>query len=310
MKRFLIIVISLFVLNLSPAYAGDKITIASWNIQNFGKTKAINEETMALIATVLSQFDLIAVQEISNLYEKSDIGCPRNENSCPGHKNCGLLLNALKKNLAGKDNKDYGFIFSPQVNDERYLFIYDRKKIRAMDSGKLVLDEGDAPDMAVCDSRSKGAILRQPFYVTFKAGDFDFTLVTAHTSPGRNIAELQALSSFYRRIQNMDSGQNDVILLGDLNADCRYLPEKSHIDFKKPEFTWIIDNAQDTTIKTSTNCAYDRIVFTEATAEDYANSSGVFRFDEYYGLSKKTALTISDHYPVWAEFYTDKDTDH
>lgn len=219
------ILLPCIVLPLSAAWAENAITIASWNIRDFGKSKAENEAKTAIIATILSRYDIIAVQEISNLHEKSDSGCPRNENSCPGHKQCGLIEKSLRRALAGNADRDYKFIFSPYVKDERYLFIYDANKVQALDSGALVTDYGDDPNVPICDSASGGDMVRQPFYVSFKAGDFDFTLVTAHTKPDRNLVELQALELYYRVIQGLDTGQNDVILLGDLNADCDYLSQ-------------------------------------------------------------------------------------
>lgn len=50
---------------------------------------------------------------------------------------------------------------------------------------------------------------------------------------------------------------------------------------------------------------------------DYTGNSGVFKFGDYYDVSgcEGTATTagteeaVSDHYPVWCEYYTDKDTD-
>ena len=304
-----IIVLVLLLLLTSPSFAAEKITIASWNIQNFGKSKVESDSKIAIIAEVLSRYDIIAVQEISNVYEKSDEGCPRNENSCPGHKSCDLIQNALKKHLSQKSNKDYAFIFSPHVKDERYLFIYDKKKIEAITEGDLVIDKGDSPNIPICDAKSKGDMVRQPFYVTFMAGDFTFTLVTAHTSPDRNIAELEALEQYYRDVQNKDSENKDVILLGDLNAACKYLPKNKSIALKKPKYTWVMADTDDSTIRKTTTCAYDRIIFTKATKEDYTGEHGVFRFDEELGITNSTALKISDHYPVWAEFYTDKDTD-
>lgn len=309
LKKTSVLLFFFLLLSISAASAAGTIKIASWNIQNFGETKANNDAKMALIATILSQFDIIAVQEISNIYETSDTGCPRNEDACPGNKNCDLLRNALRKHLKCFEGRAYDFMFSPQVKDERYLFIYDKNKITVLVSGQLVVDQGDDPDVPICDANSKGDMARQPFFATFKAGDFDFTLVTAHTSPSRNLAELKALNLYYSVIQNMDPKQNDVILLGDLNADCVYLSPTEEIDLRKPEFTWVIDNEQDTTVKDSTDCAYDRIIFTDATKEDYTGKWGVFRFDEVYDLGKQTALKLSDHYPVWAEFYTNKDTD-
>ena len=43
--------------------------------------------------------------------------------------------------------------------------------------------------------------------------------------------------------------------------------------------------------------------------EDYAENYDVFNFYAKYNISQSLAEDVSDHYPVWAEFYTDKDTD-
>ncbi len=43
--------------------------------------------------------------------------------------------------------------------------------------------------------------------------------------------------------------------------------------------------------------------------EDYADKAGVDRFDETHSLTAKETKKVSDHYPVWATFYTGKDTD-
>ncbi|MDP3014187.1 MAG: hypothetical protein Q8M92_08110, partial [Candidatus Subteraquimicrobiales bacterium] len=62
-----IIVLVLLLLLTSTSLAAEKITIASWNIQNFGKSKAESESKMSIITEVLSRYDIIAVQEISNV---------------------------------------------------------------------------------------------------------------------------------------------------------------------------------------------------------------------------------------------------
>ena len=129
--------------------------------------------------------------------------------------------------------------------------------------------------------------MRQPFYVTFMAGDFTFTLVTAHTSPDRNSTELEALEQYYRSIQNKDSENKDVILLGDLNAACKYLPKNKSIALKKPKYTWVMADTDDSTIRKTTTCAYDRIIFTKTTKEDFTGQYGVFRFDEELGITKE-----------------------
>ena len=95
--------------------------------------------------------------------------------------------------------------------------------------------------------------------------------------------------------------------MGDLNADGSYFNENSTSDMSGPEYIWIIDNSLDTTTK-STDYTYDRIVLTDAS--DYTNDSGVFRFDTEYRLNYNETVAVSDHYPVYAEFWIDRDNDN
>lgn len=59
----------------------------------------------------------------------------------------------------------------------------------------------------------------------------------------------------------------------------------------------------------STRCAYDDIIITDACKEDVAGEAQVFRFDQEYGLTHEQAVKVSDHFPVWARFFTHRDTD-
>ncbi|MDR1411347.1 MAG: endonuclease, partial [Spirochaetaceae bacterium] len=56
---------------------------------------------------------------------------------------------------------------------------------------------------------------------------------------------------------------------------------------------------------------YDRFIITSEAAEDFTGNFGVIRFDEIYDFERMGIVprAVSDHYPVWAEFYTDRDTD-
>ena len=53
------------------------------------------------------------------------------------------------------------------------------------------------------------------------------------------------------------------VVLGDLNADCSYANYDERMaanDYLtiNTTYTWVIDDDADTTVKTSTDCAYDR----------------------------------------------------
>jgi hypothetical protein len=48
-----------------------------------------------------------------------------------------------------------------------------------------------------------------------------------------------------------------------------------------------------------------------AAADDFAGEKGVFRFDQLYDFHALhiKPKAVSDHYPIWAKFYTNKDRD-
>ena len=53
----------------------------------------------------------------------------------------------------------------------------------------------------------------------------------------------------------------NLIFMGDFNAGCSYVPKKAWKDIRlrmDPKFVWLIGDQEDTTVKKSTNCAYDR----------------------------------------------------
>ena len=82
-----------------------------------------------------------------------------------------------------------------------------------------------------------------------------------HTKPSDTVQELNALVDVYDELVDVFDTTNGVIL-GDMNADCRYLSQKN---FEKLDlvtdtrFTWLIDSTVDTTTS-ATDCSYDRCV--------------------------------------------------
>ena len=90
----------------------------------------------------------------------------------------------------------------------------------------------------------------------------------------------------------------DMIILGDLNADCDYLKPSDVIGSRAPDYIWVVNDDSDTTIA-GADCAYDRFIFKNATSEDFTGNSGIY---------KDIADDVSDHYLIWAEFWTGKDS--
>jgi hypothetical protein len=180
---------------------------------------------------------------------------------------------------------------------EQYWVIYDTTKF-------TVLGVEPWPD-------GEDKFERNPLGVFFRTtGSFDFILINNHLQPAGAEAEIRALPEvigYYQEVWN----EPDVIVLGDFNADGQYYDEGLLTAvFPPPDYKIIIPNELDTTVAASDN-TYDRIVITASLLEDYNDNYGVIRFDEIYDFSQYTAepRAVSDHYPVWAEFVINRDTD-
>ena len=251
--------------------SGENITIAAFNIQVFGKSKASKEDVMDILARSAANFDIIAVQEIRD--------------------SSGESLPKLVERINALDGPDYEYTVGPRLgrtsSKEQYAYIY-REEIELLGNSTF----NDSDDL----------FHREPYMARFRTGDFDFVLITLHSDPDETPQELDSLplALDYARERYEE---DDFILLGDMNADCNYLKEGEDISLRNGSFIWLVGDDADTTVK-STDCAYDRIIILNSTLDEYSGIFGIFRFDEEYGLNQSMAESVSDHYPVWATFIT------
>ena len=136
------------------------------------------------------------------------------------------------------------------------------------------------------------------------------SLVDIHTKPEEAKNEIMNLPSVMEFASEY-YGEEDVICLGDFNADGSYFNEEEYtMIFPEQKYIWIIPNEADTNVAKS-NMTYDRIVATRSMAEDFLSEWGIYKFDEVdieESFSLR-ALDVSDHYPVWANFSTLLDTE-
>nr|XP_005899055.1 PREDICTED: deoxyribonuclease gamma isoform X2 [Bos mutus] len=146
---------------------------------------------------------------------------------------------------------------------------------------------------------------REPFVVWFQSpytAVKDFVIVPLHTTPETSVREIDELANVYTDVKRRWNAEN-FIFMGDFNAGCSYVPKKAWKDIRlrtDPKFVWLIGDQEDTTVKKSTNCAYDRIVLRGQNIVNSVvpQSNLVFDFQKAYRLSESKALDVSDHFPV------------
>jgi endonuclease/exonuclease/phosphatase family metal-dependent hydrolase len=263
-----------------PIESNGNFKIANFNIQVFGISKAGKENVMNRLAEIISFFDIVSIQEIRDISETAI-------------EDLEVKVDSL--------GIDYEYVLGPRLgrtsSKEQYAYMYRT-------------DTVDVESFYTFDD-SADIFHREPLIAKFKLknGNFDFVLITIHVDPDEATEEINQLPTAIVDAQNHFPSELDFILLGDLNADCSYFDEDDvTIGLKDLKYTWLIDNTMDTNLASS-ECTYDRIIILDDSKEDYTGTSGVFLFDEYFGLSYDEALDISDHYPVWSEFYINNDTD-
>ncbi|MCA9122307.1 MAG: endonuclease/exonuclease/phosphatase family protein [Planctomycetales bacterium] len=256
-----------------PAFQPDDvIKIATFNIQVFGQSKLSKPKVMAILARLVREFDVIAVQEIRS--QDQDV-MPR-------------FIEII--NAAGRS---YDFVIGPRIGDtsskEQYAYIFDRQTIEV---DRTFLYTVNDPD---------NLLHREPLVGWFRARGpsvdeaFTFTLVNVHTDPDIVATEMSVMDDVYRVVRDDGRDEDDVIILGDFNADSEHLGELGQIS----GITWAISGLPTNVRRTE---QYDNIIFHRDATKEFVGRSGVVDFMRDYNLSTEEALEVSDHLPVWAEF--------
>jgi len=236
---------------------------------------------MAVLSKTIRNFDIVAVQEIRDASQTA--------------------LPALKNSVNDMAGPKYDFVVSDRLgrttSKEQYAYFFNTQTMQQIGNPYTYPDSNDL-------------FQREPYVSEFKArnGNFDFVLMTIHTDPDTATQEINDLPAVVENAKGRYQGEGDFIILGDLNADCDYFNENSQSPLRSSDYLWVINNSIDTTTK-STACTYDRIIATSQAKDDFTGNSGVFRFDEAYNLTYDMTISVSDHYPVYAEFWNNKDTD-
>lgn len=220
------------------------ISIASFNIQTLGTAKMEKDAAREYLPYIISGFDMIAIQE---LRDKS-----------------GEAIEELHEMLP-----EYDMALSPRLgrtsSKEQYVFLYRTGEILRTDVYPDPLDKFE----------------REPYIIHMNVSGEDLCLIVVHIKPddaGDEIKSLQDVIDYSKKFDD------DFILVGDMNADCRYYDES--LPYLR-EYNWAITDTMDTTVA-SNSCTYDRIITNMFSCKG-----------SVYELNMPEAHVISDHHPVW-----------
>ncbi|XP_039627804.1 deoxyribonuclease gamma-like isoform X1 [Polypterus senegalus] len=262
------------------------LKICSFNIRSFGENKIAKPENLDVIVKIISRCDLMLLMEIKDVRNKA---FPE-------------LMKQLNSQFKGKKD-EYNHIISERLGrktyKEQYAFIYRQSVVSVKEIYQY-------PDQQTGD---EDVFSREPFVVWFdspKTAVKEFIIIPLHTTPETSVREIDELYDVYLNVKQRWSSEQNFIFMGDFNADCGYVPKKDWKNIRlrsDTSFVWLIDDNMDTSVKETTNCAYDRIVVHGEAINKAIDleSLEIFNFKAAFGLTEEEALAVSDHFPVAVE---------
>lgn len=275
---------------------GATIKIASFNIQVFGDAKAGKPYVIDTICQIISNFDVVAIQEIRTQDD--------------------LFVQKFVHRLNQLSGRQYDFRVGERLGNtrstEQYAFIFDTQRIEVH------------PQLVRTISDPDNLMHREPFYAFFATRGipnlnerFTFMLVNVHTDPDVAREEMDALAQVYSVLRRYPIGQDrrtedDIILLGDFNTKVPNAPSGSVGRSSRPltlndlaglgritDIYPVIQNQPTNVVK---SMLHDNILFHRPSTAEFTGRGGVYDIQSIHGLSLDQVKQVSDHLPVWAEF--------
>jgi endonuclease/exonuclease/phosphatase family metal-dependent hydrolase len=286
------------------------LVIGSWNLRAFDEGRPRRDESYHYVAEIIDKFDVCAVQEV-----KEDLAPLRRLVRLLG-PNWDYFVTDVTEGGPG--------------NRERQAFLYDTNKVRFRNLvGEIVLPE---------EERIEGRqIARTPFFASFQAGWFRFTLVNVHIVYGGSSAAQKALraaevETLARKIATRAKAEDEVyVLIGDMNIEA---PGDAIM-------AGLTANGLTVPFFGPTNLGggryFDQIAFTGEDVKTNLVRSGSFDWrgavyrpedqDHYRPIAEAArgapysnwdtayqtyfaSFEMSDHLPIWVEIRTDYSDDY
>jgi endonuclease/exonuclease/phosphatase family metal-dependent hydrolase len=284
-----------------PTKGKGRLLVATWNVANLGVQDRLDSD-YALIAELVSWFDLVAVQEVNDDLRG---------------------IEAIHAHLPAR----YDLLFSDASgNRERQAYLYDNRRVtRLREVGRVAIPPSQLPKIAVAGATTAFAGFdRGPYLASFEAGAFRFTLLNVHLFYGseapadldRRTLETFAVAWWADKThRDKKSYVGDVVPLGDFNLPKAAPGDRIFDALVALGLTTPSHSSQIGSAIASDN-QYDQIAFFPGSTMDrFSGACNVFDFDGalFQDLWAQrtptqfrayTRFHISDHRPLWAEFTT------
>jgi len=288
---------------IPPSQLDETLKLATWNIREFGRLrrgKHRTETAIHYIAEILSQFDLVAIVELrsdmTDMYRVMDILGPY----------WSVLFSDYNTDNAG--------------NSERIAYLYDE---RAVGFTGLAAEADPLREKNKDTGKYESAITwwRSPFMASFRAGNFDFILITVHirwagSSQKAREPEIKYLAEWVdRRVKDKHVIDKDFIVVGDFNIPSLRSKLYKAVTSKGLSIPDVLLGKKHGS-NLARNKRYDQILHYKRHTKTMTDKGGILDFyednwralfpeDEYPSMKKYDfTFELSDHLPLWVQLDT------
>jgi endonuclease/exonuclease/phosphatase family metal-dependent hydrolase len=275
LRMFLFLII-LVCITLSALGENTSITIASFNMQNFGWGKSYCKAPQLLsLAKLLSHYDLVALQEVMKIS-----GSGR---ACYGCSSTLCHLDELERSLQLLTGEQWHYVECGAMHRGtryEYLVFLFRDTVKWLGLKGTVLDlSQNSTDFMICSFITFNN--NAPVYAEFRSGNFDFMIMDVHSPSSKNTKQYNmCLGRAFDSLQESDSHEQDIIMLGDFNDRSPFFDSTATLE-RLPSYNYTYD------------AIYIDTHFT-GLGHEFTGRTGIVDVD----------VTLSDHPLIWAEFTT------
>lgn len=266
-KRILSILLLLII--TFSVYGQSAISVCSWNIRAFGKTKS--DQDIEFIANTVKGFDVIAIQEVVAGYG--------------GAQAVARLHDELNRKGAKWDYSISDPTISSAYKTERYAFIWKTSKLKKVGNAWL-------------ETKYSKVIDREPYFIRLNSNGKVFTLVNFHAITKSKQPETEIK---YFKFFPQSYPDDNLIFCGDFNVP------QSHTVFNPLRKMGYVSSLVGVKTSLKQRCINDDCLASEFDNFFYQPTkvklitAGIIPFFETFSDLKEARL-ISDHVPIYFEF--------